>query len=329
MNVVRGALDRLRPHPHRGDVIAAGAVPLALAVIVIDLRMTQWGVGARFAIVVLVAALLLLMGWLAPLEGDTPRPYHSILLLAGLLPMIVALTLCAEVLGARRPPGVGASVWVFGVEAGLAVACARRANSAVCTLVAALAGAIAVESFVQWVFTPHGPGTFRAIAVVVTLGFAAGAVRLRDRRRRHAVQLINAAGVVTVVLALSFLVQAALRAAVGPVGLASLGFASGGAGFGWKLWVLVVGFGLIAYAGVDHEPGPAYVGVLLLVAFAFLVGAPSGGRGSLVGWPLFLLVVGALGLIVGLRPRQPLPPQPGAQSEAGAAPTVPLNHEDR
>jgi hypothetical protein len=332
MSVVRGALERLRPHPHRGDVIAAGAVPLALAAIVIEMRMTQWGVGARFAVVGLVASLLLLMGWLAPLEGETPRPYHSILLLAGLLPMIVALTLLAEVLGASRPPGTGASVWVFGVEAGLAVACAWRANSAVCTLVAAVAGAVAVESFVEWVFAPHGPGTFRAIAVVLTLAFAAGAVRLRDRRRRHAVQLINAAGVVTAVLALSFLVQAALRAAIGPVGLGSvgsLGLASGGAAFGWKLWVLAVGFGLIAYAGVDREPGPAYFGVVLLVEFAFLAGAPSGGRGSLVGWPLFLFVIGAIGLIVGLRPRQPLPPPPPAGPEGDVAPTVPLNHEDR
>jgi hypothetical protein len=326
MTVVRAALDRLRPHPHRGDVIAAGAVPLALAAVVIEMRMTQWSLGPRFAVVAIVALLLLLMGLLAPLEGETPRPYHSVLLLAGILPMVVALTLFAEVLGAHRPPGVGAEVWVFALEAALAVAAAWYANSAVCTLVAAIAGAIAVEAFVQWVFAPHGPGTFRAIAVLLTLGFAAGAVRLRDRWVRHAVQLINAAGLVTAVLALSFLVQAAFRAAAGPVGLGSLGFASGGAGFGWKLWVLAVGFGLIAYAGADREPGPAYLGVVLLVEFAFLVGTAPSGRGSLVGWPLFLLVIGAVGLVVGLRPRRPLPPPPGSQ--AGAAPTVPLHRED-
>jgi hypothetical protein len=44
-----------------------------------------------------------------------------------------------------------------------------------------------------------------------------------------------------------------------------------------------------------------------------------------VGWPLFLLVIGAVGLIVGLRPRRPLPPSPAPST---AAPTVPLNRED-
>jgi hypothetical protein len=328
MTFLRAALDRLRPHPHRGDVIAAGAVPLALAAVVIELRMTQWSLGPRFVVVALVASLLFLMGWLAPLEGETPRTYHSVLLLAGLLPMVVALTLLAEILGAHRPPGAGGDVWIFGLEAGLAAAAAWRANSGVCTLVAALAGAIAVESFVQWVFAPHGVGTFRAISVVLTLGFAAGAVRLRDRWGRHAVQLINAGGVVTVVLGGSFLVGAAFHSVGDPaLGLFGLAGGTGAAGWGWKLWVLAVGFGLTAFACADREPGPAYLGVLLLVEFAVLVGAAPSGRGSLVGWPLFLLVIGAIGMIVGLRPRRPLPPPPG--SEAGAAPTVPLNREDR
>ena len=104
-------LDRLRPHPHRGDVIAAGAVPLSLAAIVIELRMTQWALGPRFAVVALIAGLLLTMGVLAPLEGPSPRAYHSVLLVAGLLPMVVALQLLAEVLGASRPPGAGADFW--------------------------------------------------------------------------------------------------------------------------------------------------------------------------------------------------------------------------
>jgi hypothetical protein len=151
---------------------------------------------------------------------------------------------------------------------------------------------------------------------------------LRDRWGRHAVQLINAGGVVTVVLGGSFLVGAAFHSVGDPaLGLFGLAGGTGAAGWGWKLWVLAVGFGLTAFACADREPGPAYLGVLLLVEFAVLVGAAPSGRGSLVGWPLFLLVIGAIGMIVGLRPRRPLPPPPG--SEAGAAPTVPLNREDR
>lgn len=309
----------LRPHPHRGDVIAAGAVPLSIFAFVVALRMTQWGVGARFVVVALIAVLLLTMGWLAPLEGESPRPYHSILLVAGLLPLVVGFQELAEVLGSSRPPGTGAEVWTFGLEAGVAAAAARRVNSGACTLIAALSAAVAVEAFVAWVFQPTGIGTFRAMIVVLACAFAAGAVRLRDSHRRHAVQLINAAGVVTLVLAFTVLAAAVVRS----IGLLPAFYGElGPASFGWKLYILAVGFGLVAYAGVDREPGPAYIGVAVLAAFAALVGLPVSGRGSLVGWPLFLLIIGGLGLAIGLRPREPLPPPPDRDDEA---PTIRLN----
>ncbi len=314
-------LDRIRPHPHRGDVIAAGAVPLALAAVVIELRMRQWSLGTRFVVVALIACLLLTMGLLAPPEGDTPRAYQSVLLLSGLLPLIVALQLLAEVLGAHRPPGAGGQVWTFGAEALTATAIARRVNSAVCTLVAALAGAIAVQAFVSWVFQPQGIGTFRAMLVVLALAYAAGAVRLRDSRRRHAVQLINAAGLVTLVLALTFVATSLAASVLNRIGTRVPGGGVSDASFGWKLYLLAVGFGLVAYAAADHEPGPAYVGTALLIIFALLVGLTLSGRGSLVGWPLFLLVIGAAGLAIGLRPRRPLPPPP---RDVPPAPTVPM-----
>jgi hypothetical protein len=165
---VSHALDVLRPHPHRGDIIAAGAVPLALAALVIELRMTQWSLGPRFVVVALIAGLLLAMGWLAELEYEGPRAYHSILLIAGLLPLVVALVLLAEVLGARRPPGAGGIAWTFALEAAIAAAAARRANSGACTLIAALAASVAVESFVGLVLKTHGLGPFRAMLLVLT-----------------------------------------------------------------------------------------------------------------------------------------------------------------
>ena len=111
----------LRPHPHRGDVIAAGAVPLALFGVVVALRMVQWPLGAKFGVVAVIAVLLLAMGWLAELESDEPRAYHSVLLVSGLLTLAVALVLFAEVLGATRPPGAGGLTWVFAVVAVVAV----------------------------------------------------------------------------------------------------------------------------------------------------------------------------------------------------------------
>ena len=316
-------LDRLRPHPHRGDIIAAGAVPLALAAFVIELRMTQWALGPRFIVVFLIAALLLTMGWLAPLEADSPRAYHSVLLVAGLLPMALALLLFAELIGADRPPGSGGEFWVFAIEAGLATLLARRARSAVCTLIAALAAIVAVEEFVTWVFRPHGAGTFRAMLAVLTLAFAAAAVRLRDRERAHSVQLVNAGGIASLLLGLDLITGLVLTTVVRASGSLVTFTNAPHVGFGWKLFLLGVGFGLVAYAGVDRERGPAFVGVAVLGVFAVLTGFPSSGSGSLVGWPLFLLVIGTVGLVIGLRPRRPLPPPPQG-STATTSETVPL-----
>ena len=312
-------MNALRPHPHRGDIIAAAAVPLALAGLLIELRMRQWSLGPRFAAIALIGGLILTMGWLTPLEGPSPRAYHSVLLISGLLLLIVALPLLAELLGARRPPGAGALAWTFATAAAVAAAAARRANSGACTLIAALAGGIALEAFVSWAFAPHGLGSFRAILLVLSLGYAAGCVRLRDRHRRHAVQLANAGGVVTLLLALSFLLVRLLAAVEAGLSDGSPAEIHSSAAFGWKLYVVAVGCGLIAYAGVDSESGPAYVGVLVLGAFALLAGLPVATRGSLVGWPLFLLAIGAAGLAVGLRPRRPLPPEPPAAGTAAAA----------
>jgi hypothetical protein len=109
-------LERLRPAPYRGDVTAAGAIPLALSAIVIDLRMTQWSVGVRLVVVALIAVLILTMGWLTPLDGPAPTQYHSMLLIAGLLPLLLALQLLAEALGSERPPGAGGQMWTFGLR---------------------------------------------------------------------------------------------------------------------------------------------------------------------------------------------------------------------
>jgi hypothetical protein len=296
-------------------VIAAGAVPLALSAFLIDLRMTQWSLGTRFVAVAAITGLLLGVAWLAELEYEAPRAYHSVLLLSGLIPLVLVLVLLAELLGSSRPPGAGGITWIFAVEAAVAMAAARRANSAVCTLIAAVAAGVAVEGFVEWVFAPHGGGTFRAILLVLTVAYAVAAVRLRDRRRRHAVALVNAGGLTALVLGATY---------VFAFGYGLLRVS--GAPFGWVLYLLAAGFGLVAYASVDREPGPGYLGTAVLLEFVFLAGVPAPERGSLVGWPLFLLVIGAAGVALGLRPRKPLPPPPDANISQ-AAPPVPLHRD--
>jgi len=310
----------LTPHPHRGDLIAAGAVPLALGVLSINVRMDgPWGIGVLFVLTALGCALVLGMGVLAPLEGERPRSYQQVLLLAGVLLGFVTLVRLAQVFGVEDPlTKAGTLVWIFLIVALGAAWIARTRRSAVCALIAALAGVELLLAFVAWVFAPEGPGTIRWLLLASAVVLVLAALAWRDRKRRESVYLIDAAGVAILVLGLSF-----IGALFGV--LTFVGAPGGAPGSGWKLVLLAAGLGLVAYAGVDRESGPAYLGTLILLLFVAFAGIPGGGGASLWFWPLVLLLIGGAAVAAGLRPRRELPPEPpGPGGRPGEPPTEPL-----
>jgi len=309
-----GALDLLRPHPHRGDVVASGAVVLALAILAINVRMEEpWGTGIHLVITGLAAAFVLGMAFLSPMEGPEPRPYQSVLLVTGLLLLEVAIGRLADVLGADGfLSSSGAVTWTQLVLAGVAAYAARQRNSAVCLLIAAAAFAAAVLAFVDWVFSPDGITTFRYILILLALGFTAAALVQRASRQEHSVQLINAAGLAVIALELTWAVQAVFSEALE---------LPSDAGWGWELFMLAAGCGLVAYAAVDRARGPGYIGFVALLLYVVVAAPPGAKSASLIGWPIVLLLIGGAGLAIGLRPRRPLPPEPGPPT---AAPVTPL-----
>lgn len=308
-------LAALTPHPHRGDLIAAGAVPLALGVLLVNARFDgSWGDGILLVLNALACALVLGMGLLAPLEGERPRSYQQVLLLAGVLLGFTALLRLAQVLGAEDPLNApGARLWIFGIVMLGAVWIAHARRSAVCVLVAALAGLVTALAFVDWAFDPDGPATARWVLLALALGFTLTALARRDVARRESVYLIDAAGIAVLVIGLTF-----VGALFGFLTL--LGIPGGAPGGGWKLVLLGAGLGLVAYAGVDREPGPAYVGALILLLFTGLVGIPGEDGASLWFWPLVLLLLGGVAVGAGLRPRRELPPEPPSGAGRPAEP---------
>ena len=314
---LRRGVELLRPHPHRGDLIAAGAVPLTVALLLVNLRLDDsWGTGIFLVLTGLACGLVLGMGVLAPLEDERPRAYQVVLQLCGLVLLFVTLLRLAKVLGSGDPlDSSGASFWILAVVAGTAGWLARARRSSICTLVAGIAGIFAALAFVDWAFSPDGPGTSRWILLLLSLGLVVGALLLRDRHRRESVYLIDAAGFA--ILALGFTFLGTLLFGVTLLGEPP---AFVGPGAGWKLVLLAAGLGLVAYSGVDREPGPGYLGTLVLLVFVVLVGNPGEGGPSLWFWPLVLLAIGAAMIAAGLRPRQPLPPEPAAP----VAPVVPV-----
>jgi hypothetical protein len=222
---------------------------------------------------------------------------------------LAALIDLADVLGADNPPNAsGTIVWIGTVLTALCAWFATRRNSAVMTLLGAVSFGFVVEAFVDWVFSPNGATTFRWILVLLVLGFTVASLGQRGARPRHAVQMVNAAGLAAVVLGITFAINL-LFSGLGAV------FGGGpvrhGVGTGWELFLLACAFGLIAYSGVDREPGPAYLGVAVLALFVVIAAPPDDGA-SLIGWPILLVIMASVMLTIGLRPSRPLPPSPDA-----------------
>lgn len=303
----------LTPKPFRGDVIAAGVVVLVTLVWTLVARFDHvWGAGVHLAYCAVACAFVGAMAVRAPMEGDAPRAYQSVLYIATVALWAAAIGEVARVLGADDL--ASSSGAITGETAAVAVAAfafATRRNSAVCTLIGAGAGGIAVLAAVDWIFDPSGLATFRWILLGEMVVFGLAAVGQRDRRLRHGVALIDAAGLAVLAIALSFAVT----------GVFSEEGEVPGVAWGWELLIVAAGFGLIAYSSVDRQPGPAYLGVLNLLLFTSLTSTGI-ERATLVGWPIALAIAAAALLAVGLRPTTPAPPPPDI--DAPEPPPLPL-----
>ena len=295
----------LRPPAHRGPLIAAGGVLLALGVVLAQLRLDDLGAGAHLALAAGVCALTLGIGLQWRADGSPPRGAQSVLLVTGFLLAPVALVRAAQVLGIEfdllddYPAGTAALV--LAAVAVCAALAGHRKRSAAVLLIAALALAGAAASGVEKLADPDSAGPFRAVLGVLALVYVGASLVLRVGWARGGEVLAIAAGVLT--------------AAIGLTGL-SFGFSFFGLSFGWDLgafWelaVLAAGLSLVAVSAADHSPGPGYVGLLNLAVFSGAAGLFD--EDSLRWWPLLLLIPGAVMVGIGLRPRRPLPPEPDA-----------------
>lgn len=305
----------LTPKPFRGDVIAAGVVVLATLVWTLVARFDHvWGPGVHLAYCAVACAFVGAMAVRAPMEGEAPRAYQSVLYVATVALWVPAVAELARVLGADDP--LSASGEIAGEAAAvalLAFAFATRRNSAVCTLIGAVAAGLAVLAAVDWIFDPFDAlATFRWILLAEMVAFGIAAIGQRDRRLRHGVALIDAAGLAVVAIGLSFSAVGLLNENGGdPPGVA----------WGWELLMVAAGFGLIAYSSVDRQPGPAYLGILSLMLFTSLTSTGIESA-TLVGWPIALAIAAGFLLIVGLRPTTPAPPPPDI--DAPEPPPLPL-----
>lgn len=301
----------LRPHPHRGDVVAAGAVLLTLFTVMVNLRMAgDWSKGVMLVVTAVLALLVIAMVFQPGSGDETPRPYESVLYVASFLLLLLTLVNLARVFGSHG--GSGTFVWVGLLLIAYCAWFVNERNSAVMTLLAAVTGVVVVVSFVSFAFHPHSVTTFEWVLLLCAVVLTLASVSQRDARRRHAVSLVDATGLT--VIALGFLVI--LDQVIGLIGGVLGGAFSGqnlhltGGPDGWELVLLLFGLGLIGYGSIDRERVPQFLGLLVLVLYLVEAFQPGASGPSLVGWPLILVVIAGALLVVGLRPRQELPPEP-------------------
>lgn len=282
--------DLLRPPDHRGPLIAAGAVTFSVGVALMLAR-TEPEAGWILAVTGALAAMWLWLG-LQGAEGGPPPAFASVLVVTGLAALGGALVSLADVLGAEDLES-GTTTWIALVLAAVAAFASRRRSSAIAALIAALAAGFAVLSAYDWIFEPEGETGMRWLLLALAIAYGLGSLVLRGTSQRHAEQMVNAAGVAILLIPLQ------------SVGDLLFGTLPSLPGF-WKLVVLAAGLGLVAYAAADRAPGAAYLGAANLLAFVAL----AADSDDLLWWPLVLLALGGGVLVVGLRPRRPLPPEP-------------------
>jgi hypothetical protein len=227
----------------------------------------------------------------------------------------------AQILGADQPfDASGTVLWMSLLFAFVAFAPANFQWSGVAALATAIALGIAWLALIDKVFSPEEVSTFRWMLLIVIAGYVVAAVRLSDRRPRHSVHMVNGAALATLVLLLTFLSEFVAVALISGEG----GGGGPQAGWGWEVLLVILSFGLIAYAVAANERGPGYLGFIVLFFTITLIGAPKDeGEGSLIGWPIVFLLLTALVLaaaMTGRRPGMRGAPASGGSSSGGTAP---------
>ena len=286
----------LRPKPFRGDQVAAGAVVLTTLVALLLVRFDgEWPAGVLLGLAVAAFAFVLALAAGAPAEGDGPARLRDDPARRGLRarPRGAARARARHRRAARAGFGDGrcgrpcrSPPWRPGSPprgAPRPARCWRRS-------------ARRWRPWRCWTgSSTSAPAGCAGPCSPPCWCSSTASLSQRDRRRPHAVQLVNAGGLALLALALTWLVPAYL----GDGGTAP--------GWGWQLFVLAGAFGLVADAAVDQERGSALLGVAALAAFTALA-----SEGDLLGWPIALAAMAAVMLVIGLRPTTPAPPEPGA-----------------
>lgn len=283
----------------------SGAVVLAIGVILVDARQTgDWDAFFRLVVAGIPCAALYVIAFSIAVDGRPLERWQTAAALSGLALLFLSLIQLADMLGASGNISSGNGFWVSGLIAIAAAAIATRFHSPIHTLVAAIMLVVSILFFIDWISDELSLETARNALVVFTIlywGTAYGARRLMpDLDRLHGDYLVVAGGLAGII--------AGTLGAFNSVPL--LVFGEGpppNASDGWELFLLSVSMLLIYYTAWQGYRAAAYLGTYGLLSFVVIAANGDG----IAGWPLLLVIVGALALGVSLTGERPGSSQPG------------------
>jgi hypothetical protein len=315
----------IQPDP-RGDWLRMlGGVLFAVGAVILFARKgSDW---AAFPLLIAIAVPCIVvfglgaMGALA--TGEVAR-WQAVLMVTGVVISPLAFGQLWDLVGVD-PDSPGFGFLIFVCVAGLAAFASFGVGAAYQALLAALAGIATWLYFFDMILDEPGPTTLRWLLLVLCLVYAAVAFALRERDAPQAPEFVTAAGIAGVAVGLI----GVIAGAGGVFGGLFPGSTEGeGQSAVWDIWLLLISLGLVAYGALVQARGPAYVGFVGLFAFALLQGFEVNARlegdepdMSFAGWPLILLLIGAVGMAAGVIGRRP--PPAGTRVPAGTPPPEP------
>jgi hypothetical protein len=264
-----------------------------------------WGDWGLLATLLIAFAFLYGVGMLGALATGGPRSWEAVYLVFGILVAPLALLQFIEAINGT--PGASLNTfWVFGVTAALAVAATLVARVRYGFLLASLA--VIVSWSALWDKVLSGGigdhfGIYRGLLIILAallLAAAFAASRLGEPEGRARASEIVTGASVSAVLAGSLSIPK-IFAVSNPF----ISISAPSSSLLWEIVLLVVSLLAVGYGSRFAVRGPAYVGGIGLLIFLAIAGADindTSPQGRIVGWPLALVVIGAVAFAASLVP---------------------------
>jgi hypothetical protein len=288
----------------RDAQLGSGLLILAIGIGMVELRFNHaWSHGVLLLVAAVPFVVLFMAALRAPQDSDSQDPSAITSLLCALafaFGAVSAYRLGQVVHPSHTLSRAGLVTWLLALVAAIGAMLGNRRHSATLMLVTLVAFTLFVLEACNWLFDiGRGVSTYRYIETVLIVAYMllASSIRLWPRLQSvlfvAAGLLLFAMGETMYGLDLGHLLGIPLFL-VGVIPKPAFG------------WIVVIGLLLLplaAHATQRRDPGPGYLAVLVSFVWVTLAAAPQSHL-TLVGWPLFVLVVGAIIVVFAVTDRE-------------------------